>query len=244
MLLGPPLLGVLHGSEALAVVGELGVLLMMLYIGMEIDPRELGRASKGGVLAALGGFITPFVACYLIIYYVTGSAYAAMFVGVAAGVTSLATKSRILVDLQLLDTRIAHVMMAGALIADTLSLLIFAGIIGVAQFGSVSVMELVLVGLKALAFFAVAALVGLKLIPRFGVWLQRYAPGRTVSFLLIVVLALLFAEGAELAGLHGILGAFLAGLFLRERTLGRTLSKDLMDWCATCRWAFWRRSSS
>jgi len=229
MLLGPPLLGVLHGSEALAVVGELGVLLMMLYIGMEIDPRELGRASKGGVLAALGGFITPFVACYLIIYYVTGSAYAAMFVGVAAGVTSLATKSRILVDLQLLDTRIAHVMMAGALIADTLSLLIFAGIIGVAQFGSMSVMDLALVGLKALAFFAVAALVGLKLIPRFGVWLQRYAPGRTVSFLLIVVLALLFAEGAELAGLHGILGAFLAGLFLRERTLGRTLSKDLMD---------------
>ncbi|SHK32228.1 cation:proton antiporter domain-containing protein [Rhodothermus profundi] len=229
MLLGPPLLGVLHGSEALAVVGELGVLLMLLYIGMEIDPQELGRASKGGVLAALGGFITPFVACYLLIYSVTGSAYAAMFVGVAAGVTSLATKSRILVDLQLLDTRIAHVMMAGALITDTLSLLIFAGVIGVAQFGSVSMVQLSVVGLKALAFFSVAALAGLKLIPRFGAWLQRYAPGRTVSFLLIVVLALLYAEGAELAGLHGILGAFLAGLFLRERTLGRTLSRDLMD---------------
>ncbi len=229
MLLGPPLLGVLQGSEALAVIGELGVLLMMLYIGMEIDPQELGRASKGGVLAALGGFITPFVACYLLIYSVTGNVYASMFVGVAAGVTSLATKSRILVDLQLLDTRIAHVMMAGALIADTLSLLIFAGIIGAAQFGSVSVTELGWVGAKALGFFGMAALVGLKLIPRFGAWLQRYAPGRTVSFLLIVVMALLFAEGAELAGLHGILGAFLAGLFLRERTLGRTLSKDLMD---------------
>ncbi len=229
MLLGPPLLGVLHGSEALAVVGELGVLLMMLYIGMEIDPQELGRASKGGLLAALGGFITPFVACYLIIYYVTGSVYAAMFVGVAAGVTSLAVKSRILVELQLLDTRVAHVMMASALITDTLSLVFFAGIIGVARFGSVSVTELTLVVGKALAFFAVAALVGLKLIPRFGAWLQRYAPGRTISFLLIVLMTLLFAEGAELAGLHGILGAFLAGLFLREQTLGRTLSKDLMD---------------
>lgn len=229
MLLGPPLLGLIHASEALVVVGELGVLLMMLYIGMEIDPQELGRASKGGLLAASGGFITPFVACYLIIYYVTGDVYAAVFVGVAAGVTSLATKSRILVDLQLLDTRIAHVMMAGALITDTLSLVIFAGVIGIAKFGNVSVVELALVGLKALVFFAVAVLVGLKLIPRFGAWLQRYAPGRTVSFLLIVLLALLFAEGAELAGLHGILGAFLAGLFLRERTLGRTLSKDLMD---------------
>lgn len=45
IVLGPPLLGLLHGSEALAVLAEVGVLLMMLYIGMEIDPRELGKAS-------------------------------------------------------------------------------------------------------------------------------------------------------------------------------------------------------
>lgn len=43
VVLGPPLLGLLHGSEALYVLAELGVLLMMLYIGMEIDPRELTR---------------------------------------------------------------------------------------------------------------------------------------------------------------------------------------------------------
>ena len=99
ILLGPPLLGLIHASPALSVLAEVGVLLMMLYIGMEIDPRELKKASWGGLLAALGGFITPFVLCFGLVMWATGSLVAAFFVGIAAGVTSLATKSRILVDL-------------------------------------------------------------------------------------------------------------------------------------------------
>jgi Kef-type K+ transport system membrane component KefB/Trk K+ transport system NAD-binding subunit/mannitol/fructose-specific phosphotransferase system IIA component (Ntr-type) len=229
IVLGPPLLGLLHGSEALAVLAEVGIILMMLYIGMEIDPKELTKASKGGLLAALGGFITPFVLCYLLVVWMGGSAMAAIFVGVAAGVTSLATKSRILVDLKLLDTRIAHVMMAGALVADTLSLIIFAGIIGVAEAGTLSMSDLVIVALKAVVFFALSAFAGLKLLPA----LMRKVQvdgllGRTGTFTLLLLITLIFAEGAELAGLHGILGAFLAGLFLRESALGHVQTKELM----------------
>ncbi|ARA93617.1 MAG: sodium:proton exchanger [Bacteroidetes bacterium] len=230
ILLGPPLLGVLASSPALEVLAEAGILLMMFYIGMEIDPRELGRASRGGFLAAIGGFITPFVLCYLVIVAAGGSQMAGIFVGIAAGVTSLATKSRILVDLKLLDTRIAHVLMAGALIADTLSLVIFAGVLGVAEAGSLNLGSLGLVTLKAVGFFAVAALVGLKGFPVLG----RYLRGvrsftRTSNFMLLLIIAFAYAELAELAGMHGILGAFLAGLFLRESVLGRSMSKEIMD---------------
>ena len=229
IVLGPPLLGLLQGSEALAVLAEVGIILMMVYIGMEIDPKELGKASKAGLLAALGGFITPFVLCYLAIIWAGGSIMAAIFVGVAAGVTSLATKSRILVDLQLLDTRIAHVLMAGALIADTFSLVIFAGIIGVAEAGDVDAAGLVLVAIKAIVFFAVAAVIGLKVRPRLLPWLtKRIELGGTSLFTLVLLIALAYAEMAELAGMHGILGAFLAGLFLRESALGRTRAKELM----------------
>jgi Kef-type K+ transport system membrane component KefB/mannitol/fructose-specific phosphotransferase system IIA component (Ntr-type) len=229
ILLGPPLLGWLHGGEALGVLAEVGILLMMLYIGMEIDPGELKKASGGGLLAALGGFITPFVLCYVAVTWAGGSAMAGVFVGMAAGVTSLATKSRILVDLKLLDTRIAHVMMAGALIADTLSLILFAGIIGVAEAGSLNWSELGQIGVQALGFFAVATLLGLKVFPVLGRHLlTNDTLGRTGRFTLVLLIALAFAEMAELVGLHGILGAFLAGLFLREPMLGRTGAKEMM----------------
>ena len=228
ILLGPPLLGLLHGSPGVAVLAELGVLLMMLYIGMEIDPRELGKASKGGILAALGGFLLPFGLGYWVVQEFGGTVVAGLFVGMAMGVTSLATKSRILVDLKILDTRIAHVMMAGALITDTLSLIIFAGIISFATSGSLDVGAIALISLKVSLFFLVSWLLGLKVFPPLYRWLQKVGlTGRTFNATLILLIALAFAELAHLAELHGILGAFIAGLLLREAIAERKLSHEL-----------------
>ena len=228
ILLGPPVLGLLEASEALAVLAELGVLLMMLYIGMEIDPRGLARASWGGFLAAVGGFITPFVLAYFTVIAFGGTTLGGLFVGIAAGITSLTTKSRILIDLQLLDTRVAHVLMAGALISDTLALIAFAAIIGVADGGDPDVLGLALVTGKALLFFGVTMAVGSKVFPWAGQRLTAAGlTNRTFHFTLVLLLAVSFAELAELAGLHSILGAFIAGLFIRDNVLGRTLGQEL-----------------
>lgn len=230
ILLGPPLLGLLYGSEALTVLAEVGVLLMMLYIGMEIDPRELGKASKGGVLAALGGFIVPFALGFWAVTAFGGTAIAGVFVGMAMGVTSLATKSRILVDLKILDTRIAHVMMAGALVADTLSLIIFAGIISFVTAGALNVAGVGLIAVKVILFFAASWVLGIKVFPPLYRWLKwRGLDGRTFNATLVLLITLAFAELAHLAGLHGILGAFIAGLFLREAMAERKLSHEITE---------------
>ncbi len=227
IVLGPPLLGLLVGGEAVAVLAEVGVLLMMLFIGMEIDPRELGRASTGGVLAALGGFVLPFVLGYWVITAAGGTPMAGVFVGMAMGVTSLATKSRILVDLRILDTRIAHVMMAGALVADTLALLVFAGITSVVNVGSLDLASVALVTAKVVVFFAAAWVAGAYLLPWGWRWLERRGLDRAAAVPLVLLVALAFGEAAHLAGLHGILGTFVAGLALRNAITQRRLSHDL-----------------
>lgn len=222
VILGPPLLGLLQGDEGLRVLANLGVLLMMLYIGVEIDPADLQRASRPGLLAAAGGFIIPAGLGYALIVLTGGSVIAALFVGSAMGVTSLATKSRILVDLRLLDTRIAHVLMAAALLSDTATLLVFAGIVGFGAQGTIDVADITQVAGSAAGFFAVAGLLGIVVIPWLGRQLrERGWTDRSLVFALVVAIGLLFAELAELAGLHAILGAFIAGLFLREQVLGR-----------------------
>lgn len=228
ILLGPAALGLLNGDEALMVLAEVGVLLMMTAIGMEIDLADLRRASWPGLLAAIGGFLTPFALGYWVVVAFGGDAIAGVFVGLAVGVTSLATKSRILSDLGLLDTRMAHVLMAGALLSDTATLLVFAGVIGFVEVGGFDAAGIVRVGAEAVAFFAVAGLVGWKVFPFVGRLVSRSVEGgRTAVFLTIVAFALGFAELAELAGLHAILGSFIAGLFIRKdifnpRTLRQT----------------------
>lgn len=232
ILLGPPLLGLLHSSEALEILAEVGVLLMMLYIGMEIDPNELFKASWGGFLAAIGGFITPFALSYIVVTLLfDGTVLAGLFVGIAAGVTSLATKSRILSDLNLLDTRIAHVMMAGALVADSLSLIVFAAILSFVDVGTLEVGRILFVGAEVTLFFVVTVFTGLKVFPILWKLLSRWGlANRTFYATFLLLITLLFAELAELAGLHAILGAFLAGLFVREGIgVERRLAGELTD---------------
>ena len=232
IILGPPLLGLLHGGEALSVLAEMGVLLMMLFIGMEIDPKELFKASWGGFLAAIGGFIVPFALAYAVVVVVFGGTnLAGLFVGIAAGVTSLATKSRILSDLNLLDTRIAHVMMAGALVADSLSLVVFAAIISIVDIGTLEASRILIVGFEVTVFFAVTIFTGLKVFPYLWKWLARWGlANRTFYATFLLLITILFAEMAELAGLHAILGAFLAGLFIREGVgVERRLAHELTE---------------
>ena len=195
LLLGPPVLGLLQTGQALEILAEVGVLLMMLFIGMETDPKDLRRASWAGLSIAVGGFLVPFVGAALVVTAFGAPPLAATFVGVAAGVTSLATKARVLVDLGLTRTRMAHVMMSGAVWTDVASLLFFTALLGAFRAsgagGSVELAGLLDLGARALLFFAGAGLLGGVLLPRLGRWLVAEGrANRTASITLVLVFAI------------------------------------------------------
>lgn len=230
IILGPAVLGLLETSEMIAVLAEVGIILLMVYIGIEINFRDLGKASWAGLLAAIGGFIVPFGLGYFTIIYFGGTNIAAVFVAIAMGVTSLATKSRILVDLKLLNTRIAYVLMAGALISDTLALIIFAAMISFVDAGSIDTLGIIWVAGKAILFFLFTALAGYFLLPLLGKILsEKKVKSRTFHFTLVLIIVFGFSELAEIAGLHSILGAFMAGLFIRDGVFNRQISKEIND---------------
>jgi len=229
ILFGPMLLGWIHESAGLNLLAEVGVFLMMLYIGIEVDHRDLMKASWPGVLAALGGFIIPFLCgLWLISFHYNYNLAAGLFIGLAMGVTSLATKSRALMELKLLGTRVANVMLAGALVCDTLALVVFAGITGYAESDTADIATILIVLLKAMLFFGVTIVIGLRIFPLIGRVFRKFGfTERTTNFTLVILVGLVFAELAELAGLHSIIGAFIAGLFIREEVLKRKLSHEV-----------------
>lgn len=228
IVFGPTLLGWLHDEPGLRVLAEVGVYLLMLYIGMQVDHRDLKRASWPGLLAALGGLVVPFAAAYVLVRWWGGSVSESLFMGLAFGVTALVTNSRILTELNLLGTRLTSVILAAALISDTGALMLFSGIVAFAETGSVDFTGLVVILSKAVVFFGVTGFLGLKIFPMVGARLMQAGfQQRTANFTLLLLVALVFAELAELAGLHPILGAFLAGLFVREGVLRKKLSYEI-----------------
>jgi Kef-type K+ transport system membrane component KefB len=234
IIFGPPVIGLLARNEAIDILGEFGILLMMLYIGMHLDLSDLKRASVPGFLAALGGFLVPTAAGMVLLLAVGRTFLEALFVGLAMGVTSLATKSRILVDLKILDTRIAHVLVAGALLSDLAVLVVFAAVVGpdVATEG-VSVATALFAAGKAVAFGLAAWLVGSWVLPAIKRRFGDREIDRGAMFLAVIVFGLAFAYGAEVAGIHAILGAFVAGLFIDKRIMEPKVSKDVQQRLAT-----------
>lgn len=228
ILFGPAILGWLEYTESIKVLAEIGIVLLMVYIGMEIDFRDLKKASWPGLLAAFGGFFVPFFLGYFAIIWSGGTPISGLFVAIAIGVTSLATKSRILIDLKLLNTRIAYVLMAGALISDTLALVIFSGITNFAETSVVNIRELLIIGSKILLFFGVTISIGVFVLPRLGKYISRSGlKNSTAYFTLILIVAFGYSELAELAGMHSILGAFMAGLFIKDNLFPKNISKEL-----------------
>ncbi|MEX0987542.1 MAG: cation:proton antiporter [Bacteroidales bacterium] len=228
IVLGPGLLGWLEYTESIRVLSEVGIILLMAYIGIEIDFRDLKKASWPGFMAAIGGFLVPFIFGFLIIQWFGGTAISGLFVGIAVGVTSLATKSRILIDLKLLNTRVAYILMAGALVSDTLALLVFAGIMSFAEPGSLDLVGLVIVVGKAVAFFVVTITIGLYVLPKLGRYLSRLKfRNSTFYFTILLIITFGYAELAELAGMHSILGAFMAGLFIKDNLFPKNISKEV-----------------
>jgi len=229
IVLGPPLLGVLADGEGLDAIAELGVILMMLYIGTEIDTDDLKRASRAGLLAATGGFVVPFAGGFAVMLLFGFDALAGVFVGAAMGVTSLATKSRILADLRLFDTRIAYVLVAGALLSDTATLVLFAGVLSVGE-GGATVGGISLVAARAVVFFILAGIAGV-LAPRLGAWVRGRFGFDSVGWGVgvLIVGGLLGAALAEVLGLHGILGAFVAGMVLRRGVMSERTTRASVE---------------
>ena len=224
ILFGPAVLGILHSTPAIEIFAELGVFLLMIYVGMEVDLHDLFALGPQALMVALGGFVVPFALGYLAGGFIGATVEQSLFIGIAMAATSLATKSRILVDLDVLDTRIAGVLLGGALLSDVGVMVVFAGIMGFIETGDVTVQGIAMVAGQALAFFVVALVVGDRVLPyvweQLEDWMVRHEfVDKTSAFTVALVVALIFAYFAALVDLHMIIGGFIAGLFLRQAQL-------------------------
>src|SRR5688572_33327230 len=206
VVIGPGVLGLVHGTEVLHALAELGVLILLFQVGLESDISGLLRAGKQATLVALVGVLLPFAAGFAIMRLFNHPPLVATFVGATLTATSVGITARVLADLGRLQDPAAKVVLGAAVVDDILGLIILAVVTGAAQTGSVSPGSVVLLTGKAVVFLVVALLVGLRLAPTFIGWIGRLrARGTLVVYSVLFAMAL--AAVADLIGLATIIGA-------------------------------------
>lgn len=234
LLLGPSVLGffwprgwaALFPAESLGglrALSQLGILLFLFAVGLELDLGALRARARTAVLVSSAGIAAPFLlglACALWLYprYAPGGvsfAAFALFMGVAMSVTAFPVLARILHEAGLERTSLGATALTCAAVGDVTAWCGLAAVVGIVRGGSLlgSARIVALVGGHILLMLLVAR-------PLLSLWFsRRLASGASSKELAAAALAVLLLSSyiTELIGIHALFGAFLAGVVMPER---------------------------
>ena len=231
VVLGPTVLDILHWQilqganlqHTIKEFAELGVLLLMFNIGLEVHLNELAKVGKVAVFAGILGVVVPVALTALVVIPAGYSWEPALFAGVTLAATSVSISAQVLLELGYLRTKEGNALLATALIDDVLAILavsltlVIAGSGGDASEGDLS--QLLVIILQMAGYIIIAFLVAWHLLPRALQWIQsRSELSQSYGIpVFALISALLFGWSAEyLGGVAAITGAFIAGVGLSK----------------------------
>jgi len=222
IILGPFILGAIfsglgpmYDSDGFVqTLGDLGMLFLMLYVGLEFSPGLLKASSYAGAVIAACGILVPLSLGLLVSWALGFTGHTLVFVAVVMSVTALPVTVRVLKDMEVLNTRTGAVIVNAAVLTD-ISLLFALGVILGASSRSETFGTISYLAVSFVLFFVLAVVVGRYVVPHIYRLLRRMRTGEA-AFAVAVGIAIAFAVFAEWAGMPGVVGAFVAGLLLRE----------------------------
>ncbi len=249
LFLGPTILGYISPGvqswvfaafpsegKLLSLISNLGLVLLMLVSGFEIQ-RSFSREDRRIATAfLLGATLVPFIIGLLTPLVYNFSAYTgpngnslslAIIVGIGVSVTSIPVISKIFIDLGIINTRFAKIVLAIATVEDVIqfaALAIATGLGGAqtATFNTIASTVLVTGVFFAFALLALPRLIRYMHDSRFDILIKTH-PSRYVLFLCFSLVAI-----ASLLNVNIVFGAFLAGVAsgtLPEETLAKAKSQ-------------------
>jgi len=229
VLLGPSLLGWIEPFEAVKLMAEIGIILLLFEVGLGTDVKRLVRTGVKSLVVAIIGFVLPLVLGFTLGYWVFDlSILVSLFIGGTLTATSIGITMRVLSDLKRQQAPEGQIVLGAAVLDDVLGVVLLALLYEFSIGGGVSLINTGKVLIFVAAFFVLAP-VAAKLI---SLVIKRFDAVSEIPGLIpttIVSLVLFFAWLAHALGAPELLGGFAAGLALSRRfflPLGVALHTD------------------
>jgi Kef-type K+ transport system membrane component KefB len=247
VLLGPSLLGwVMPDASAflfpsasmptLQLLSQVGVLLFMFVVGVELEPSYLRGKAHAAVAVSHFSIIIPFalgVSLSLALY----TRYAppgvpfhafALFCGIAMSITAFPVLARILEERHLTHTPLGTTAITCAAVDDVTAWSLLAFVVAITTAGGAVEMLLAMVALSVV-FVLLMIFVGRPILQRV---LNPDTVGDTFSKeRMAIVLAVMLSSAlvTEIIGIHALFGAFVAGAIMPAGGTFRTVLRDRLE---------------
>lgn len=214
-------------SEALSVLAELGVIILLFEIGLESDLEELIKVGPQAVVVAVVGVLVPFIAGTVgLIAFFNIDTIPAVFAGAALTATSIGITAKVLAEMQQLSSREGQIIIGAAVLDDVLGIIVLAVVASLAKTGEIEIANVIYLVLGAAAFLIGSIFIGRLLSPLF-VSLVDQLQTRGQLIITSLTFAFLLSYIAAAIQLETILGAFAAGLILAETSKRKELETQI-----------------
>jgi Kef-type K+ transport system membrane component KefB len=230
IIIGPSALGLIHLSSVtdgitsptteatvIGAMAEIGVIFLLFTVGLETRPSDIFKVGGTATLVAVMGAILPFLAGWGLLSLWPGhSRIEAIFMGAAMVATSVGITARVLSGMGLISAEASRIILAAAVIDDVIGLLVLAVVSSLAA-GGVNYLQIAITAAMAIGFTVLIILLGTRAVDI----IRRPIAALRINhslFMFSLVLCFGLAAVANLIGIAGIIGAFLAGVMLSEAT--------------------------
>ena len=240
IVLGPSLLGLyfpeysatLFPKESLGnlqFLSQIGLILFMFVIGMELDLKALRNKANDAVVISHASIIIPFTLGVGLAYYIyyrfapphIEFASFALFIGIAMSITAFPVLARIVQERGIHRTRLGTIVITCAAADDITAWCILAIVIAIVKAGSF-VSSLYVIALALTFVFIMLKVVRpfLKRVGELKYSRERLSKPVVAIFLLTLILS---AYASEVIGIHALFGAFMAGAIMPDNAKFRNI---------------------
>lgn len=240
IVLGPSLVGMLFPEYSallfpkeslgnLQFLSQIGLILFMYVVGMELDLSVLKNKAKDAVIISHASIIIPFTLGLVLAYFIydqfapAGVEFSSfgLFLGIAMSITAFPVLARIVQERGLHRTRIGALVITCAAADDISAWCILAAVIAIVKAGSF------VSSLYIMALAVIYVILMLKVVKPF---LKRigdlysHKENVTKPVIAIFFLTLLISSyTTEVIGIHALFGAFMAGAIMPENMRFRSI---------------------
>jgi len=230
IMLGPSLLGkisptlyaqVLPPSVTpfLTVYAQLGVILYLFLVGLELDLSVIRKAGHTTVAISHASIVLPFLlgsGLALVLYprlATSGVSFTvfALFLGVSLSVTAFPVLARILTDRQIARSPMGIIALTCAAIDDVTAWCLLALVVSISHARAIEAVRTVAL---TIAFVVVVLQVVAPLVRRLMPRIDRVENLRRTELSILLVAMLASSMTTEYIGIHGFFGAFILGAII------------------------------
>ncbi len=213
----------------LKFLSQIGLILFMFVIGMELDLKVLKNKANDAVVISHASIIFPFTLGIGLAYFIyhqfapEGVQFAsfALFIGIAMSITAFPVLARIVQERGIHKTKLGSIVITCAAADDITAWCILATVIAIVKAGSF-VSSLYVIGL-AIAYVFLMINVVKPFLERVGeLKNSRQSLSKPVVAIFLLTL-IISAYSTEVIGIHALFGAFMAGTIMPDNTKFRNI---------------------